>query len=75
MEDTSQLDQEAARDAAEEILFLLHDTREEILRALLENPRFQEIHLCLLLGRKDLPSLLLENVATRKEWTDACSDR
>ncbi len=62
-------DRNAARTAPQEqIPVLLHDTREEILRALLENPRFQEIHLCLLLGRKDLPSLLLENIATRKEW-------
>ena len=69
METLSELDREAARNAAEEqILVLLHDNREGILRALLENPRFQEIHLCLLLGRKDLPVLLLEHIASRKEW-------
>jgi hypothetical protein len=69
MEGTSEIDPEGARTATEEqFTVLLHDAREQVLRGLLENPRFQEIHLCLLLGRKDLSSVLLESIATRKEW-------
>lgn len=69
MDGTPEIDRNAARMASEEqIARLLHDAREEILRGLLENPRFQEIHLCLLLGRKELSSLLLENIASHKEW-------
>jgi len=69
MEGTPESDGEAARTAPEEqFTVLLHDAREEVLRGLLENPRFQEIHLCLLLGRKDLSTLLLESIAARTEW-------
>lgn len=69
MEGTVELDRERARTAPQDqIPVLVHDTREEILRGLLENPQFQEIHVCLLLGRKDLSVLLLENIASRKEW-------
>ena len=69
MDGTPEIDRNAARMASEEqIARLLHDAREEILRGLLENPRFQEIHLCLLLGRKDLATVLLEGIANRKEW-------
>ena len=52
----------------EEIPILLHDPREEILEALLENPLFQENHLCLLLGRKDLSAVVLEKIAIHQEW-------
>jgi hypothetical protein len=51
-----------------EIPAQLHDAREEVLAALLENPHFDESHLCLLLERKDLPSTLLEAISRRKEW-------
>jgi len=69
MERTVETDRDAARAAPEEhIPVLLHDPREEVLRGLLENPRFQEIHLCLLLGRKELSSALLEKIASRDEW-------
>jgi len=53
----------------EEITVLLHDASEEVLEGLLENPLFQETHLCLLLGRKDLTSLFLEKITSRREWT------
>ncbi len=60
---------ERARSAgSEEIPALLHETREESLTALLENPRFDETHLCLLLERKDLSATLFEIIARRKEW-------
>jgi hypothetical protein len=69
MEDTAETALQEARTASQErIPALIHDTREPVLRALLENPGFQEIHLCLLLGRKELPGLLLETIAGRKEW-------
>jgi len=69
MEGSVEIDREGARTASkEQIPLLLQDAREEILRGLLENPHFQEGHLCLLLGRKELSSLLLESVTSRKEW-------
>jgi hypothetical protein len=64
-----QIDSEGARSASEEqIPALLHDAREDILLALLHNPRFDANHLCLLLGRKDLSTPFLEGVASRKQW-------
>jgi len=60
---------ERARSASsEEIPALVYDAREEVLAALLENPRLDEMHLSLLLERKDLPATLLETIARRKEW-------
>jgi hypothetical protein len=35
---------------------------------LLDNPNFDENRLCLLLGRKDLSTVLLEEIATRNQW-------
>lgn len=52
----------------DELRVLLHDKREEVLSALLEDPAFDEALLCLLLERKDLPSDLLSEVARRREW-------
>jgi hypothetical protein len=66
---TPELDQEGARNApAEQIPALVHEHREDILRALLENPHFEELHLCLLLGRVDLSTILLEEIASRSQW-------
>jgi hypothetical protein len=68
MESTSETDREAARKAAqEEIALLLHDARADVILGLLDNPSFDENHLCLLLGRKDLSTALLEEIATRNE--------
>ena len=53
---------------SEEITLLIHDVREEVLGSLLENHGFKENHLCLLLGRKDLSTVFLEKIASRKEW-------
>ncbi|MGB8772568.1 MAG: hypothetical protein WCC78_00415, partial [Terriglobales bacterium] len=50
----------------EQIPTLIHEHREEVLRVLLENPHFEELHLCLLLGRADLSTLLLEEIASHK---------
>ncbi len=62
-------DVERARSAPqEEISALLLEASEEILAALLENPHFDESHLCLLLERKDLSGGFLEAIALRKTW-------
>ena len=62
-------DAERARSAAHhEIPELLFEASEEVLAGLLENPRLDENHLCLLLERKDLPGSLLERIARRREW-------
>jgi hypothetical protein len=50
----------------EELATLLHHPSAEVLLALLDNPALDEAHLCLLLGRKDLPGEILEEVARRK---------
>jgi len=69
MESSFQIDSEGARSASEEqIPALLHDVREDILLALLDNPRFDENHVCLLVGRKDLSTAFLDGVANQKRW-------
>ena len=50
----------------EEIVMLLHHPSAEVLLAVLDNPGLDEGHVCLLLGRKDLPGEILEEVARRK---------
>jgi hypothetical protein len=58
---------ERARTAAgEELALLLHHHSPDVLLALLDNPALDETQLCLLLGRKDLPTGILEEVARRK---------
>jgi hypothetical protein len=60
---------QAARTAPpESISTLLASASEEVLNALIENPSFNETHVCLLLERKDLTGLLLEGIAKRKTW-------
>jgi hypothetical protein len=64
MEDPVDIDRIAARSASDEqIALLLHDTRDEILLGLLENPRVGDRQICLLLGRKELSSVVLEAIA------------
>lgn len=55
----------------EELATLVHSHSEEVLFALLENPLLDEIRLCLLLERKDLPGALLEEVARKREWRES----
>ena len=50
----------------EELVLLLHHASAEVLLALLDNPALDELQVCLLLGRKDLPGEILEEVARRK---------
>ena len=54
--------------SAEELTTLLHHPTAEILLALLDNPAFDETHLCLLLERKDLPAEVLEEVVRRRSF-------
>ena len=60
--------QDARTAAPEAIPALLVSTNENILRALIENPAFDETHICLLLERKDLPGTLLGEIAKQKNW-------
>jgi hypothetical protein len=63
--------QSARTAAVEEIPTLLATGNEDVLRALIENPAFDETHVCLLLERKDLSGLLLEEISKRKTWRAA----
>ena len=67
-----QADAQAARTAAREAIpDLLASGNEEILRCLIDHPDFDETHVCLLLERKDLSGLLLEEISKRKTWRAA----
>ncbi len=54
---------------------LVHETDEEILLALLENPNVDETHLTLLLERLDLSTNVLSAVAAEGKWTSSESVR
>ena len=54
--------------AAEAISDLLSSGGEDLLRSLIDHPAFDETHVCLLLERKDLSGLLLEEISKRKTW-------
>ncbi|HET6142138.1 MAG TPA: hypothetical protein VFE02_01425 [Candidatus Acidoferrales bacterium] len=60
--------QTAVGASREAIPALLAASDENLLRTLLDNPAFDETHLCLLLERKDLSGLLLEEISKRKTW-------
>jgi hypothetical protein len=62
-------EEQAARKAVlEAIPGLIASSSEEVLRSLIDNPAFDETHVCLLLERKDLSGLLLEEISKRKTW-------
>jgi hypothetical protein len=72
LESKPELSPDAARQAPlEQIPTLVHEHREDVIRGLMENPLFEELHLCLLLGRADLTSALLEHITSRKEWVSS----
>ena len=50
----------------EELATFLHHHAADVLVALLDNPAVDETHLCFLLNRKDLPTEVLEEIASRK---------
>jgi hypothetical protein len=60
--------QDARAAAPEDIPQLLLSCVGDDLRSLIDNPNFDETHVCLLLERKDLPASLLEEIAKRKSW-------
>jgi hypothetical protein len=60
--------QDARTAAPEAITALLGSANENILRDLIENPAFDETHICVLLERKDLPGTLLGEIAKKKTW-------
>jgi hypothetical protein len=60
--------QAAGAAGLEAISELLASGNEEALRSLIDNPAFDETHVCLLLERKDLSGLLLEEISKRKTW-------
>jgi hypothetical protein len=63
----AETERERARVATEEELaLLLYHPSADVLLALLDNPALDETQLYLLLGRKDLPGEILEEVARRK---------
>lgn len=53
----------ASRD---ELTALLHDANPAVLRRALENPELDEMQLCVMLERKELPAEILEEIGTRK---------
>lgn len=60
-------DLERARTAtADELSALIYHPAPQVLVALLDNPAFDEARLSLLLGRKDLPAEIPQEIATRK---------
>jgi hypothetical protein len=52
--------------AGDSVTELLYHRAPEVLFALLQNPSFDEQHVCLLLARKDISAELLEEIASRK---------
>lgn len=52
--------------SGDELTALLHHADVEVLLALLDNPSLEEVQLCILLERKNLPGEILEEVARRK---------
>jgi hypothetical protein len=60
---------ERARTAsADELKALAHDTGEEVLLAILENPHCEEPHVTILLDRLDLPANVLSAIAAQNKW-------
>ena len=61
----------SAEVALEALPTLLASSTEDVLRSLIDNPAFDETHVCLLLQRKDLSGALLEEISKRKTWRGA----
>lgn len=61
-----------ARSASgDELKSFVHETSEEVLLALVENPNLEEPHVMLLLERLDLPASVLSAVAGAGKWTSS----
>jgi hypothetical protein len=73
---TAEVTTEVARTAAAEAINnLLHDAREEVVLALLENPALQEVHIEKLLERLDLSANVLGAIGEKKQWVASESVR
>ncbi len=60
---------ERARAASgDELKALAHETSEEVLLAILENPHCEEPHVTILLDRLDLPANVLSAIAAQNKW-------
>lgn len=55
----------------DEIKFLVHEPNEDVLLALLENPKLEKPELVVLLDRLDLPLTVLNAVAGAGKWTSS----
>jgi hypothetical protein len=65
--DAHQQDRERAATASgEELATLIHHPATDVLLAVIDNPALNETQLCLMLGRKNLPTEILEEVGRRK---------
>lgn len=66
MEDSNAIRERARTTTAEDLNGLVHHPDREVVRAMLDNPAFNEAHLLLLLERKDLSAEILEEIARRR---------
>jgi hypothetical protein len=60
--------QRASVATAEELAALLHHESREVLLAILNNPAVGEADVRVLLGRKNLPAEVVEEISKRREW-------
>ncbi len=60
--------QRASVATAEELAALLHHDSREVLLAILHNPAVGEADVRVLLGRKNLPAEVVEEISTRRDW-------
>jgi hypothetical protein len=58
----------ADQSSRDEVSVLVHEGREDVLVQLLDDPRFDQQHLCLMLSRKELSTAFLEQVASQERW-------
>ena len=65
----------ARKASGDECKSLIHDAGEEVLLALLENPKLDEMHVIQLLERLDLPSQVLAAIGAMGKWTASESVR
>jgi hypothetical protein len=68
----SRADAHRARNASrEELSTLIHTANEDLLAAVLENPLLDESHLAILLERKELPGVLISQIAKERKWMES----
>jgi len=60
--------QRALAATGEELAALLHSNDDEVLLALLKNPALAESDVVMLLARKNLPVVVIEEICKRREW-------